>query len=336
MGADFGETTAKKGGDFLFDQPEVIPAVWGHAERVLWAEGEPMMIAAPPGTGKSTTAQQLLLRRCGVIREPLLGLPVKVSKRPSLLLAMDRPRQIGRSMRRMVDVADDRTRRLLNRRLAVWDQPLPRDFVAQDGFVDWADALCPGVGLIVVDSLKDFVIGLSADEAAAAVNLVWQEVSAAGIELLVLHHDRKTLGSDTRENPALDDIYGSRWITAGMGSVVMFAGAAGDQEVTLHHVKQPSEVVGPMVVHFDRASGELARGADGRVDRASKHVMEVVELARNKPGMSSSDLLALMTTTTNNDARNRAMREAERQRLVRRELGPKNAKFVFAIEYEEL
>jgi hypothetical protein len=68
-------------GNFALDEPAVIPAVWGDGERVLWAEGEGMMIAGPQGTGKTTLAQQLVLRRIGLRDSPLLGLAVAPSTR---------------------------------------------------------------------------------------------------------------------------------------------------------------------------------------------------------------------------------------------------------------
>ena len=49
------------GGDFILDEPQIIPAVWGTGERVLWAEGEGIMLTGHQGVGKTTVAQQLVL-----------------------------------------------------------------------------------------------------------------------------------------------------------------------------------------------------------------------------------------------------------------------------------
>jgi ABC-type uncharacterized transport system fused permease/ATPase subunit len=102
------------GGDFILDEPEIVPAVWGTGERVLWAEGEGIMITGHQGVGKTTVAQQLVLHRIGLRAGGFLGLPVTKSDRPILYLAMDRPRQAARSFRRMIADSD---RQLLNAQL---------------------------------------------------------------------------------------------------------------------------------------------------------------------------------------------------------------------------
>src|SRR5512132_4363398 len=75
---------------------ETIPAVWGDGERVLWPEGEGVMITGHQGVGKTTIGQQLVLHRIGLRAGDFLGLPVIKSDRPILYLAMDRPRQAAR------------------------------------------------------------------------------------------------------------------------------------------------------------------------------------------------------------------------------------------------
>ena len=91
---------------FLTEDLDVEP-LWGDGSRVIWAQGEGLMIVGPQGVGKSTLAQQLCLAR-KKLREPeLLGFPVAADDRPILYLAMDRRAQIRRSLARMVDVNDD-------------------------------------------------------------------------------------------------------------------------------------------------------------------------------------------------------------------------------------
>ena len=48
-------------GGIIFDAPKYVPAI-GVGHDVLWSEGEPLIIAGPPGVGKTTIAQQLALR----------------------------------------------------------------------------------------------------------------------------------------------------------------------------------------------------------------------------------------------------------------------------------
>jgi hypothetical protein len=85
----------------------------------------------------------------------------------------------------------------------------------------------------------------------------------AGIEVLALHHQRKGQ-AENKKPKKLADVYGSRWLTAGCGSVVMLWGEAGDPVVELTHLKQPADEVGPLTLLHDNTSGTttLLHGAD--------------------------------------------------------------------------
>jgi len=117
------------GAKFALDAPTHVEAVWGDGSHVLWAQGEPLMIAKPDGVGGTTVAQQLALARAGIAEPTLFGLPVTVQfDHRVLYLALDRPRQAARSMRRMVSAAD---RKLLEEGVVVWTGPLPFELVAE-------------------------------------------------------------------------------------------------------------------------------------------------------------------------------------------------------------
>jgi hypothetical protein len=68
-------------GAALFELPDRTPAVWGKGNKVLWAQGEGLMIAAPQGVGKTTIAQQLVLHGLGVRSGELFDLPVRPIRR---------------------------------------------------------------------------------------------------------------------------------------------------------------------------------------------------------------------------------------------------------------
>ncbi len=242
--------TLVAGGAFVLDNTETVPAIWGEGDRVLWASGESLWICAPPGVGKTTIAQQLVLARLGVRPPTLLGLPVVVDERRVVyIIAADRPAQAARSWRRMVTEAD---RDLLDDRLLVWEGPLPFR-ITEDPLrlAEWL--LEHDAGTVVIDSLKDVAIGLAEDAVGAAVNQAMQGVVANGIEPAVLHHQRKSQGD--RKPRTLEDVYGSTWLTAGAGSVVLLWGEAGDPIVDLIHLKQPAAEVGPLTVHHDHGRG---------------------------------------------------------------------------------
>ena len=240
---------AMSGLDFLERDLDSDP-VWGDGNEVLWAKGEGAVIAGPQGTGKSTLAQQLCLRRLGIFKSKLLGYRVAADDRPVLYLAMDRPPQIRRSLRRMVALADQDARTVLRERLVVWSGPVPvKANEAPKTFCEWVRRRGREPGLVIVDSLKDLVSGLIDDAHGIGFNDAMQMVlETLGCEFLTLHHQRKPTVGNSKPNK-LADLYGNTWFTAGQGSVISLWGQPGDAAVELSHLKQPQEKVGPLTVN---------------------------------------------------------------------------------------
>jgi hypothetical protein len=244
-------TRAVDGHTFITAEPDTIPASWGSHDQVLWAEGEGLMLVGPDGVGKTTLGQQLVLARIG-LRDTLLAQPVKPARGKVLYIAADRPRQAARSFGRMITPADHE---MLRERLIVWRGPLPFDITkdqrALAGLAEELEATD-----IFIDSLKDIAVDLVKDEIGSRVNIAFQEVIARNLELCSLHHQRKE-GRDGGGKPKkLSDVYGSRWLTAGMGSVACLWGEPGDALVEFLHLKQPSEDVGPLHLLHDHRQGK--------------------------------------------------------------------------------
>lgn len=244
-------------GSWLLDVPAQPEAVWGNGPDVLWARGEPFLLTGPPGVGKTTLTGQLVHARLGLSNE-VLGWPVEPDHGRILYLASDRPEQIRRALARSF-TGDDRT--WLDDHLRIWRGPPPQD-LARDTAALVRLAHQAGATTVILDSLKDMAIGLSDDEVGAGLNQAMQLAVADGIDVLALHHQRK--GTDNKRPKTLEDLYGSTWIAAGAGSIVLLWGAAGDLIVELHHLKQPSSDVGPLKIEHDHVQGRstIHRGFD--------------------------------------------------------------------------
>lgn len=242
----------RNGASFVLDVPDGVPAVWGSGDEVLWAAGEALMVVGPQGVGKSTVIQQLVRARLGLGDTRVLGFPVEPGLRNVLYLACDRPRQIRRSMARMFTEADRTT---LDQRLVVWEGPPPHDFAKHPNVLA---TMChrAGADTVIVDSLKDVAVGLKEDEVGAAYNRARQlAITHAGVEIIEAHHQTKRGAGGTGKPDSLADVYGSGWLTAGAGSVLLLWGEAGDPIVEMRHLKQPHEPVGPLRIRHDHQAG---------------------------------------------------------------------------------
>lgn len=244
------------GGSFFHNVPDTLPAVWGRGNHVLWAQGESLIIAAPQGVGKTTLAHQIIRARIG-LQDTVLGYPV-VPGRRVLLLAMDRPAQTRRAGARIFG-HDDPVH--IDRHLVVWEGPPPYDFAQHP---DTLVKMChqAGADTVCVDSIKDSAIGISDDAVGAGYNRARQKALAEGIEVLENHHVVKR-GTNGAPPNTLADVYGSTWITSGAGSVLLLWGEAGDPLVSLRHLKQPMEEIGPLRLSHDHEAGTttVQRGA---------------------------------------------------------------------------
>lgn len=244
----------RPGEDFILDSPVIPESIWGHGDYSAWARGEGFAVVGPTGIGKTTLAQRITLARLGIGPAEVLGLPVSRSERGGLYIAADRPRQAARSFRRMVQ-PDDREK--LNTRLDVWKGPPPFDMGTRpENFAEWVCSF--ERDFTIIDSLKDMATDLTRDEVGSRINRAFQLITAAGVDFVVLHHQRKAQADNPRPK-RLADVYGSNWLTAGLGSVIILWGEPGDPIVELSHLKSPAEEIGPIEVHIDHATGTLTR-----------------------------------------------------------------------------
>jgi len=252
------------------------PAADGTGAGTMWAAGEPLMLFGGNGVFKSTLSHLLVFARLGLLDPDgrprtdhrragpddhpddwgqVLGMPVQPMDPACLVLylAGDRPRQIRRAMRRhrrdwMADILRDH--------LLVHDGPLPFDITVQkDALADLAQER--KAADIFVDSVKDYCPKPSDDESANGYNRARQECVARGMQWVEDHHNRKMQQGQKPTN-GIDDVYGSRWLTAGAGSVIsMWIDEEGSPSVHVRQVKSPGEFVPELEVTVHKADGTM-------------------------------------------------------------------------------
>lgn len=278
------------GAEFVLDtDPGDDVPMWGRRDEVLWSPGEPFILCGPPGVGKTTLALQLVSGLIGARNAEVLGYPLASSERRVLYLAADRPRQVRRAAARIFHESD---RERLVERLTFHRGPVP---------IEDLPALAEGFGVVVVDSLKDLAPELTKDETGSRVNAIHQTIVASGVELLVLHHQRKASGDNRRPN-RLEDLYGSTWIAAGAGSVVLLWGDPGDPIVEVHHLKQPASPVGPLTAHVDHVRGVMS--VEDEPDALSL-------LRTSRDGLTAKDLARQLFTDDGKKFEARARRKLD-------------------------
>jgi hypothetical protein len=301
--SDVNRRQLRGGKSFIHDAPAHVPAIFGSGGEVVWAEGESLLVVGPQGVGKGTLIQQLALRRAGVATGNLIGYAVEPDpERLTLYLALDRPKQIARSLKRMVADALDLGL------FMVWEGPLPFDLVKRpealaEFVLEVGELAERPVGTVCIDSLKDVASKLSSDEVGGAINRAIGGLIGLQIEVVAAHHQRKAT-SENKKPTSLADVYGSTWLTAGTGSVILLWGEPGDPVVEMTHLKQPAEEVGPLELHHDHK-----RGVTTRRDRPD--AWTVLQGAWTT-GVSATDVAEAVYGSAS-----RAQREKARRRLER-------------------
>lgn len=295
--AKYGDAAALDGESFMFGEVAVDVPIWGEGDDLLWTEQGGLLIPADQGLGKSFTAQQIEAARLGVGPMNLLGLPIAPLDPGKIVvyLALDRPRQIARSMARLFRT--DRERAIARERLRIWTKPVPVDVLGDTfAFADWVqETFGDNVGDLVVDSMKDLTpANLSNGEVGQALDMAWKECRARGMSTLILHHERKTDSKESRANrqPSLDNIYGSVWLTSGMDSILHISGKQGENYVTYTHLKPIVNMLDPIDAMHDQENGrtevlKLAKSATAK-DAKIEQVFTVIEYASQGGGVITS------------------------------------------------
>ncbi|WP_280467394.1 AAA family ATPase [Nocardia cyriacigeorgica] len=301
---------------FILSAPKVVPALWGRdGEEVWWSPNEGLMLNAATGAGKTTLAGLLIRARMGYADE-VAGLPIVAGKGKVLYLAMDRPAQVQRSLRRQLG---NLTEEQIEHGLVVLQGPPIASFVANQKLL-LAYARTFDADTVIVDSLKDAVVKLSDEEAGGSWNRAVQHCNAGGVEVIVLHHYRKVSG-DSRDKPrTIDDVYGSNWLTAGVGSVVFMSRDC--ERVELSQLKGPAGDGNRMSLMLEFETGELLTEEQQKSE--TKSVEEMAwEYLNDHPDASKRQLRKAVPGS--NDKKDRVFEEfhtapGETDDLLREEL----------------
>jgi hypothetical protein len=179
-GLAYHSPNARDGATFILDEAADLEARWGRGGEVLWARGESLVIAAPPGVGKTTLAGQIVAGLIGITPD-VLGYPITPATRV-LYLAMDRPRQIRRALRRLFT---EEHREQLAEHLVVRPGPIPSDLGNKPELL--LDLVCShGCDVVVLDSLKDAAVhsrrgraGRARDDPEARIGEVEEDRTAS-------------------------------------------------------------------------------------------------------------------------------------------------------------
>ena len=246
--ARFGPFTVKDAGWIADERNDGHPR-WGTGEQPLWHRGEALLLGSPTGLGKTTLSGQAVRGVVG-LQDEVLGHPIEPAERV-ILFALDRPRQIRRAFRRVF--TDDELQTLeRDRRLVIWDKPLPVTLNTEPDILA-AIADDAGADVAFIDSLKDTVTKMSDDEAGLSINRAVQSLVGNGIDAMVNAHLRKV---DTRP-ASVNDLFGSSNIVNGMGSVFVMWGAPGSGEAVLYALKSPADMPDEMSVVIDYETGSV-------------------------------------------------------------------------------
>jgi replicative DNA helicase len=235
------------GGAFVQAQPPHVQPRWGKGSDVLWAQGESLLIVGPTGVGKTTIGGQVIAGLTGLVPD-VLGFPVQQARKV-LYLAMDRPKQIARAWHRLFSSTQ---LPILDAKVAVWRGPLPMRMGDHPELL-LELARTHDADVIIIDSLKDLEPELDKPSGGGAVNAAIQHCNASDIDVLALHHQRKSV--EGKKPTTLEDVFGSTWLTAGSGSVILLWGEAGSEQIELTHLKQPADPIGPLRIEHDHLAG---------------------------------------------------------------------------------
>ncbi len=249
-------TQLRPAADWALEERAVPRMVMGRdRDKILWADREPLMVCADTGQGKTTWLQNMIKAGIGLIPD-VAGYQVRQFNR-ILYLVMDRPEQARHSLGRLI-VGTETSR--WNEKVVVQHGSAP--FTLNQTSIWLAEAAeAAGADCVMVDSLMNIASGMSEDDEGTRINEAHQEVCRRGIQLVIAHHPRKRSPQDRGKAYGLDDIYGSKFIAGGCGSVLFFHSwqdVPGNMSTfCIDHIKSPAGRVDIPLLRIDKRTGSI-------------------------------------------------------------------------------
>jgi archaellum biogenesis ATPase FlaH len=192
-----------------------------------------MILAGEPGVGKSQLSMQFLMAMA-VGAEKYLDFPI-LAGRKSLFVSLEMPTVELKSLfQSMLTTYSEIERQQLDENLYWIDRGESINFRNEkvrnlvEGIIEEH-----GIELIVIDSMSKMGIHKMQDEEQILEMMGWFDHvrTKHNCSIWIIHHNRKS--NSDRKADSQDDVYGSRFITAGATSVVVMSRAKGENNIKL-------------------------------------------------------------------------------------------------------
>jgi len=180
-----------------------------------------MLLAGSPGVGKSQISMRALMAMA-MGQEKFLGLPLQEGCQPAIFFSLEMPTvELKILFQSMLKSMTQDERNTLDKYLLWHDAGLPINF--RDPLVRQRVEKSieeNGIQTLAIDSLSKMGIRKMQDEEAIIEMMEWFDHVrfTYNTSIWVIHHNRKA--NSDRKADTLDDVYGSRFLTAGATSIV--------------------------------------------------------------------------------------------------------------------